>query len=245
VFEKLRGFLSRLLPIKRWGKRIKDLFPRNRVAVEAKIFSTYLYAQGSSLRKLSALLRDLGVKATHVSIWKWFQRLGERLKEFAFRRRKRRCIVADETKIRTLNGWIFVFAAIDPENREMVYLHISKHRETIDVLRFLRRVLRYCEGNPVLVTDGGLWYRWPAKRLGLEHIVMSGGERNYIERWFETFKDRLRIFDCYFPTRGFESIENFSSAFCFWYNECRYHTSVKGPPSGGEGGFKTWLEVLS
>jgi len=98
------------------------------VPAEAKVLSTYPYVQGSSLRKLRDFLRDLGVETMHVSIWKWFQRLDERLKEFAFRRRKRRCIVADETKIRTLNGWIFVFAAIDPENREIVYLHISKHR---------------------------------------------------------------------------------------------------------------------
>ena len=245
MFEKLREFLSHLLPIKRWGQRIEGLFSRNRVPVEAKVLSTYLYAQGSSLRRLSDFLRDLGIEATHVSIWKWFQRLGKRLREFAFKRRKRRCIVADETKIRTRSDWIFIFAAIDPENREIVHLHVSKYRETIDVLRFLRRALRCCEGKPILVTDGGPWYRWPAQRLGLKHIVISGREHNYIERWFETFKDRLRAFDCYFPTRNLESVENFGAAFCFWYNHCRPHMSVKGPPSGGEGGFKMWLEVLS
>jgi hypothetical protein len=41
------------------------------------------------------------------------------------------------------------------------------------------------------------------------------------------------------------TVENFGAAFCFWYNRCRLHMSVKGPPSGGEGGFKKWLEVLS
>jgi len=96
----------------------------------------------------------------------------------------------------------------------------------------------------VLITDGGPWYRWPTQRLGLKHVVMSGGERNYIERWFETFKDRLRAFDCYFPTRDLESVQNFCHAFGFFYNRCRWHQSMKGPPSGGGGGLKVWMEVL-
>jgi len=245
MLSELKEFLTRLLPIRRWSQQIKGLFSRNRVPREAKVLASYLYAQGLSLRRLCNFLRDLGVKTTHVSIWKWFQRLGKRLREFVSRRRRRRCLVADETEVRTRSGWIFIFAAIDPENREMVYLHVSKHRETIDVLQFLRRALRYCEGNPILVTDGGPWYRWPARRLGLDHVVISGGERNYIERWFETLKDRLRAFDCYFPTRGFESVENLCAVFCFWYNRCRRHMTLREPPDGGEGGFKTWVEALS
>lgn len=65
----------------------------------------------------------------------------------------------------------------------------------MDALGFLKRCLRYCKGKPVIATDGSPWYYWPARRLGLKHIVMCGGKRNYIERWFETFKDRLRAFD--------------------------------------------------
>ena len=96
-----------------------------------------------------------------------------------------------------------------------MYLHISKHRETIDVLRFLRRALRYYESNLVLVTDGGPWYQWPTRRLGLKHIVMSGRERNHIKRWFETFKDRLHAFDCCFPTPAIEDDSKLCRGFLF------------------------------
>ena len=34
------------------------------------------------------------------------------------KRKRRRCLVVDETKVRTKNGWIYVFGAVDPENRE-------------------------------------------------------------------------------------------------------------------------------
>jgi putative transposase len=243
--SELVEFLAHLTPSNKLWQRAKSLFVRNRVAPEAKIFASYLYAQGSSLRRLKELLHDLGVRVSHVRIWKWIQNLGRNLREKLFRRKRRRCLVVDETKIRTKRRWIFVFVAVDPENREIVNLFVTEHRETIDTLGFLKRCLNYCEGKPVIVTDGGPWYYWPTRRLGLKHIVMCGGERNYIERWFETFKDRLRAFDCYFPTHGLESIKKFSAVFCFWYNKCRHHMSMKRPPSGGEGRFKTWLEVLN
>jgi len=243
MLAKLREFLTRLLPkrvMETFGKR---LFARNRVAPEIKAFACYSYvSQGSSLRRTRALLHDLGVEVNHVSIWRWLQRLGEKLKARLFRRRERRCLVVDETEIRTRSGCIFVFAAIDPENREIVNLLVTRHRETVDALGFLSRCLRYCKGKPIITTDGGPWYRWPTRRLGLEHVVLRGGERSYIERWFKTLKNRLSAFDRYFPTSRAETVENFATAFCLWYNECRCHMSVKGPPAGGKGGLRRWSE---
>lgn len=166
------------------------------------------------------------------------KRLGRELKAKVFRRRKRRALVVNETKVRTRGGWIWIFAAIDPERREVMNLLVARHREAIDALGFPRCCLRYCDGKPVIITDGGPWYRWPARRLGLKHIVMCGGERSYIERWFETLKDRLRVFDRYFPTERLETVENFTAVFCLWYNECRHHQSLKGPPSGGGRGLR-------
>lgn len=84
----------------------------------------------------------------------------------------------------------------------MVGIHVSRYRECIDVLRFLKRCLLYL----VFVTDGGPWYRWPAQGLELMHVVLVGGIRSYIERLFETVKDRMRAFDCFFPTSGIESV---------------------------------------
>ena len=121
-------------------------------------------------------------------------------------------------------------------------LLVTKHRESIDALGFLRRCLRYCEGKPTIAADGGPWYLWPARRLGLRHIVLRGDERNYIERWYKTFKKQMDAFDRYFPTDRLETVENFGATFCFWYNHCRYHMSLGEPPCAGEGGLKRWSE---
>jgi len=241
--SELGKFLSDLLPHE-LGRTSKKVFRRNKKPPEAKIFACYLYLHGPSFRQAKRLLQDLGLEVAHSAIWYWLQQLGEAAKALKPRKRRREFLVADETKVRIRNGWIFVFSAIDPKNRELVALWVTKNRECMDVLILLKRALMVCEGKPVLVTDGGPWYRWPAQRLGLRHEVLSGGIRNSIERWFSTLKDRLRAFDCYFPTRGLRSIENFCRAFRFFYNRCRWHLSFKGPPSGGEGGLKAWTEVL-
>lgn len=243
MLSELKEFLTRLLPkqaVEAFGKR---LFRRNRVPPEAKAFACYAYvSQGSSFRKLRELLCELGMKINHVSIWRWLQRLGTSIKARLFRRRKRPLLVVDETKIRTRSGQIFIFVALDPENREIVNLLVTKWRGLMDTLGFLRRTLRFCDGKPIIATDGGPWYRWPTQRLGLKHTVLCGGKRSYIERWFKTLKNRLSTFDRYFPTSRLETVENFAVAFCFWYNECRKHMSLGGPPAGGEGGLGAWLK---
>lgn len=114
------------------------------------------------MRRLKEFLADIGIRVSHVAIWKWIQKFGGLLRDL-FKRWKRRLLVVDETEIRRREGRIFVFAALDPENREIVNFLVSEHREAIDVLGFLTRCLRCCEGKPVIVTDGGPWYRWPAE----------------------------------------------------------------------------------
>ncbi len=109
---------------------------------------------------------------------------------------------------------------------------MSEHRELADGWIFLRKCVECCENKPLLVTDGGPWYPWAAERVGLDHEVVSGGERNYVERWFGTLKDRIRNFDIYFPTKGTETVENFMNAFYHWYNQSRNQMTWGGPRTG-------------
>ncbi len=60
-------------------------------------------------------MEDLSIPDSHVAVWSWVQRLGKELEGEVFRRRERKIIIADETKIRTEKGWIYIFAAIDLE----------------------------------------------------------------------------------------------------------------------------------
>ena len=84
-----------------------------------------------------------------------------------------------------------------------------------------------------------------SRGLGLMHEDACGGIRKYIELWFETPKEKLRTFDCYFPTRELNSVRNFILVFCFWYNSRRKHTPLDDPPTCWEEVFSRWLSSLS
>jgi transposase-like protein len=52
---------------------------------------------------------------------------------------------------------------------------------------FFRQITRLYGRKPEeAIVDGGPWYRDALNRLGIRRQVVSGGIRNYIERWFET-----------------------------------------------------------
>jgi transposase-like protein len=51
-----------------------------------------------------------------------------------------------------------------------------------------------CEGKPLIVVDGGPWYRWALERLGITYLHEILGKRNRMERWFREMKDRTKRF---------------------------------------------------
>lgn len=147
---ELREFLSTFLPYA-FGGTAKKVFLRNRKSIEGKVLACYIYQQGPSYRQVEHLLEDLElVEVAHSAVWYRNHGVGARIEEDIVERKKRRCLVVDDTEVRTQSGWIYIFAAIDPENREIVHLEASKYRESIDVLRFLKRSLCYCECKPII-----------------------------------------------------------------------------------------------
>nr|MDO8099800.1 integrase core domain-containing protein [Candidatus Njordarchaeota archaeon] len=54
--------------------------------------------------------------------------------------------------------------------------------------------------------------------------------RSYVERWFHTLKDRLRVFNCSFPrsTRGLTHTLIFIRFYAFYYNQVRPHRTLSG-----------------
>ena len=74
-------------------------------------------------------------------------------------------------------------------------------------------------------------------RLGIEHEVLSGDVRSYVERWNETLKDRMRSFDLYHPCTkercNREHVMNWIFLFAFYYNHVRPHISLGGKPPLG------------
>lgn len=103
-------------------------------------------------------------------------------------------MVADETKIRLENQEFFLWAALNPETMEIVHVQVSKGRSGLDALTFLSKMLRRCENKPEVRVDGGPWYPWALKRLGLEFRQQTFGKRSPVESLFGVLKRHTRRF---------------------------------------------------
>ena len=91
---------------------------------------------------------------------------------------------------------------------------------------FLRKVLDTCVGMPVVLVDGGPWYPWALDRYGLKWLHITFGERNAIERFFRTLKERTRRFYNNLPSDRLDNLESFLSLFMTWYNHLRKHQGL-------------------
>ena len=106
----------------------------------------------------------------------------------------------DETLLKVGSEYIWLWIAIEPENKHILALTISKERNMIVAERFLSNIIRDY-GNHPISTDGGSWYPMTCRFLNLDHHLHSSYEKSIIERTMQYIKDRTENFDDYFPCR--------------------------------------------
>jgi putative transposase len=90
--------------------------------------------------------------------------------------------------------------AIEPANKEILSISISKERNMFVAERFLYRLSENHGEHPVS-TDGGTWYPQACLFLKLKHHIHSPYEKSIIERTMQYIKDRTESFDDYFPCK--------------------------------------------
>ncbi len=98
----------------------------------------------------------------------------------------RRCIAVDETKL-SVKG-VYVWSAVEVDSGELLALEASFGRSCLNALKFLKKALKRCTNEPLVVVDRGPWYRWALERLGLF------GMRNRVEKFFRYLKERKSVF---------------------------------------------------
>jgi len=138
----------------------------------------------------------------------------------------RRMVAVDETKIKADGEWCYVWAAIDVDTRELLMGFMAE-----ESMLKPSRVLEACTTSLLSLSTG--WYPEALKALSLEWIHETFGERNRIERWFRTMKERTRRFFNNFPVRKkpILKIKLFIRLFTLWYNFIRPHQTLKRPPA--------------
>jgi transposase-like protein len=193
-----------------------NIFRSHRYFPLEKIYSVFLSMAGLSLRDLSERLCLTGASRESVRIWVHsFSSL------FKPSKRVRRLVAVDETVLK-INGLIcYLWAAIDVDTNEILALYASRGRGIPNAIKFLKMVLRSCDGKPVIVVDRGPWYRWSLERLGMTYFHETFGNRNKIERWFRELKNRTKRFYNNVNSKTLKSVEEIATAVAIMHNLVR------------------------
>ena len=121
-------------------------------------------------------------------------------KDIVKEKEHRRICSRDETIIKAGSEYIWLWFAIEPKNKEILGISISKERNMFVAERFLSKIVEKYGDHPVS-TDGGTWYPQACKFLNMDHHIHSQFEKSIVERTIQYIKDRTECFDDYFPCR--------------------------------------------
>lgn len=199
-----------------------EFFDRERTDRHLVELAILLYDCGVSLRRVSQVLGWIGVERSHVAIWGWIQKFGERLKE-ADRRPAAdlpAVLLVDETVIKQRGEEFMLFAAVDPETRHLLHASVAPSRNYLTTWRFLEELRElYGRVPPIIVTDGAT-YGPVFERLGVTQIIRRHSVRNHIERWIQELKRRIDTFYASFTGYSVETTNNWLRQFAWVWNAC-------------------------
>ena len=191
---------------------------RKRTGSEDIAYCLYLYFLGLSLRNTSKAVSRF-VKRSHTAIRDWIQKYKPEMS--SSRKIRITEFLIDETIIKVGSEYIWLWIAIENDNREILQISISKERNMFVAERFISNLVKRYGEHPVS-TDGGTWYPQACRFLGLRHHIHSPYEKSIIERTVQYIKDRTEGFDYYFPCRKskckLQHIQKWLNLFVSHYN---------------------------
>jgi putative transposase len=191
---------------------------RKRTELEDIVYSLHLYFSGLSLRNTSKALSRF-VQRSHTAIRDWIQKYKpERL---SYRKIMVSKFIIDETQLKVGSEYIWLWVAIEPKDKEILSINISKERNMFVAERFLSNLIKDYDKHPVS-TDGGTWYPQACQFLKLNHHIHTSFEKSIIERTMQYIKDRTEYFDDYFPCRKknckLKHVQQWLKLFANYYN---------------------------
>jgi putative transposase len=148
------------------------------------------------------------------------------------RKKERRVVLLDETKVKRNGRIAYVSVCLDLARREVVSARSYRSVSIVSTIDTVRRALELSRDSPIFIVDHAPWYANAFEWLGVDWMPLTFGIRNYIERWYRTFKDRTKRFYNNFgirdESRAIKRVERFVHMFAYWYNRMRPHETLKG-----------------
>jgi len=193
----------------------RNIFVRQRKSNKTKSLALLIYQAGLSYRKTSKIIGEIE-SFSYEALRKWYNKCRN---IFHPEKKVRRVVAIDETKVKKERRQLYLWNAIDIDDKTILATHLSTSRTSFDAIYFLRMVLEQCENKPLILVDRGPWYRWSLQRLGLEYKHETFGWRTSIEQWYSQFKARVKRFWKRFPYRStLKSIKRWCLVWIAFYN---------------------------
>ncbi|MGD9534984.1 MAG: DDE-type integrase/transposase/recombinase [Candidatus Nitrosocosmicus sp.] len=131
------------------------------------------------------------VKRSHVAFWKWIQKY--KPQKISIKNKSISEFIVDETLVKVGSELIWLWVTIEPENKQILALTISKERNMFVAERFLDGLIKIHGKHCVSTDGGGTWYPMTCRFLGLEHHIHSSLEKSLIERTIQYIKTELKV----------------------------------------------------
>ena len=91
--------------------------------------------------------------------------------------------IIDETQLKVGSEYIWLWVAIEPKDKEILSISISKERNMFVAERFLSNLIKDYDKHPVSTDGGGTWYPHQACQfLKLDHHIHTSFEKSIIEK---------------------------------------------------------------
>ena len=112
---------------------------------------------------------------SHEAVRKWWLRMKP---SFDLRKEKRRCLAVNETKIKINVEWIWIWAVIDRDSKEILATYVSYTRSSMDIYTTMRKALKWCRNKPKVLVDGGngIFGHFLKLDLPWDHVTMERKE---------------------------------------------------------------------
>ncbi len=169
----------------------RDVLENERPPTPVRRFGVRLHTAGISIRETVAILELLRVDRSHGAVWQWVHRLAD--SESDPPTAKPSWVAVDETAVQIGTEWYWLYAAVDLDSLCLLDVEVFSRHGTDPAAAFLHRLTEKYDVSTTEFFVDGYGYRTALSRLGLSGRV-EYSDRNHIEKWVHTLKQRTDRF---------------------------------------------------
>jgi transposase-like protein len=178
--------------------------------------SIQLYLSGLSLSNSVRILEVFGVQRARLTVHIWVHKVNLQPEPG----KNPDHVAVDETVIQLNDERYWLYAAVDPETNELLYISLEPTTNTIIAQTFLADLNeKHNVSEAVFLIDGSHSLQAACHRAGYNYKYEKHGNRNAAERIFHEIKRRTICFSNCFSNASAETADDWISSLSFAWNQ--------------------------